>query len=466
MIRIVSIIGWNAVLSNIRAVPPNCGQFAVQILKGVYISGIIGYGGQIVADSTAVNCLAPVRKTCNGKNILVGITKINAFQAIPAYKDDERNAREKEDMTLPKSMTVLQQCELGYQLYRNATESGDIMADLLTYEAGLRNKESVGASFGDVKDYDSFAAVAIHTSTKGQGHERHGRLKTKNGFRAAVLSNKTKRIIQQRMDKVCGVLESGENGDVPAIMSAPIAGLTEDPSLPHSSVQASKAFRELFRDIGYEQKDYLAAVRTVESNEFTDAERKSTPEELGFAPERNPTMYLERRQYDTDMHIIGCTAEERQYTMGHHIENTAVDRREYRNDDVLRELAAKLLKRPSVNKAALIRQCHVVSGEEYHNLDFHDEHIRLPMRKGKIMIWISSHEASAPVSARITVPEGVRIKCTYYNRDQHSPQRKEANVLNDYYDEFRLAYEVVEEKYRLTNCDSLGCPEESRNDDG
>ena len=370
-----------------------------------------------------------------------------AFKGITTVK----NASENEKTVLPKSMTVMQQCTLGQEIYLNASERGDITADMLTYEAGLRNKESTGVSFGDLKDYDDFAAVAIHTSTKGQGHERHGKLKTKNGFRTIVLSNKAKQIIQQKMEKVRRLLESeagsaGESGGVPAIMSAPIAGMEDNPLIAHSSVQASKAFRELLRDIGYDQKDFLAAARTVESEDYAKAVSKVTPEELGFATERNPTLYIGRRQYCTDMHIVGCTAEERQYSMGHDIENSAVDRRDFRNDDVLKELASKLLKRPGVNKDVLIRQRHTLSGEEYHNPDFHDECVRLTMRKGKIIICVSSHEASTPISAKITVPENVRIKCTYYERDQHSPQRKDANVLNDYYDEYRLAYKLVEKK--------------------
>lgn len=377
-----------------------------------------------------------------------------------------KHARENESTTLPKSMTVLQQCALGREIYLNATDRGDITADMLTYEAGLRNKESAGVSFGDVKDCGNFAVAAIHTSTKGQGHERHGKLKTKNGFRTIVLSNNAKRIIQQRQERVHSLMEIEEGaGGASAIMRAPIAGMTENPRIAHSSVQASKAFRELLRDIGYDQKDYLAATRTVESEDYANAVRKVSPEELGFAAERNPTLYIGRRQYCTDMHIVGCTAEERQYSMGHDIENTTVDRRDFRNDDVLRELATKLLKRPSVNKEVLTRQCHTLSGEAYHNPDFHDECVRLPLRKGKIRIWISSHETSTPVSLKITVPEDVHIKCTYYERDQHSPQRTDANVLNDYYDEFRIAYKLIEEKQQLSQCEGLDSAEEPKDKD-
>ena len=161
------------------------------------------------------------------------------------------------------------------------------------------------------------------------------------------------------------------------------------------------------------------------------------------------------------MHIVGCTAEQIQYAMGHRIENNAIDRRDFRNEDRLRGLTERLNKRPSVNKAVLIPKCHTVSGGKYHNDDFIDEKIRLPMRKGKIIIRISSHEALTPASIAISVPQNVSaIRCKYYEREDLSPQNREVNVLNDYYADFRKAYQELDEKQE-SECVGVDCKEKS-----
>ena len=358
---------------------------------------------------------------------------------------------QKEKMTLPKSLTVQQQCQIGEAIYSDAAKSGEKMGLMLTYEAGLRPKEVAGVSFGDFQMRNGYGIAALHTSTIGQGHERHGKLKTKNGYRIAVFGEKASRIIQERKERTQRALVayasgSNEQETVPAIWIAPIAGRVDKPLLPYSSVQISKAYRTLLRNVGYDNQDFLAATRVVESDEFIEAERKSSPEELGFAKVKDPTVYINRRQFCTDMHIVGCTPEERQYAMGHRIENTSVDRRIFRNENMLKILADKLNRRPSVNRSVLSPQCHTVSDGAYVNQDFHNEHIRLPVKKGKIRIWVSSHEIISPAHLTITPPEGVNISCTYYESEDRSEQRQTVNVLNDYYDAFVEAYQRIDQK--------------------
>lgn len=369
-----------------------------------------------------------------------------------------KHVQQREHRTLPKSFTARQQCAIGEAIYESAVEFGDRIGLMLSHEAGLRPKEGAGATFGDLQERDDHGVLAIHTSTQGQGNKRHGKLKTKNGYRIAVLGSRATSIIANRKDEICRLLEI-ENSDAETIMTLPIAGRKDNPFQPHSSIQLSKAYRSVLRDIGYDAEDFLAATRVVESEEYADAVRKVTPSELGFADEKNPTMYIQRRQYCTDMHIIGCTAEQIQYAMGHRIENNAVDRRDYRNEDRLSELAAKLNERPSTNRAVLIPQCHTVSGSKYRNDDFIDERIRLPICKGKIIIRISSHEALTPACMSISVPQNVRaIRCKYYEQEDSSPQNREVNVLNDYYADFRKAYQELDEK-RESECENRELPD-------
>ena len=362
---------------------------------------------------------------------------------------------QRERRTLPKSFTAKQQCAIGDAIYQSGSECGDNVGLMLSYEAGLRPKESAGVTYGDLWESDDYGVLAIHTSTQGQGNKRHGKLKTKNGYRMAVLSRRAVDIINNIKDEMCGLLDR-EKGNSVAIMTASIAGKKDDPFQPQSSTQLSKAFRTVLHDIGYDAEDFMAAARVVESDEYADAVRRVTPGELGFADERNPTMYIQRRQFCTDMHIMECDVNQIQYAMGHRIENTAIDRRDYRNKDKLKELAEKLNRRPSVNREVLNQEYYTFSGTQLNINDFHDTRIRVPMRKGKIIIRVSSHEPLTPASIEIFVPQNVHaISCKYYVREDTSPQNKGVNVLNDYYDDFRKAYKELDEKQKSKS----GCEE-------
>ena len=141
-------------------------------------------------------------------------------------------------------------------------------------------------AFGDFQMYSGYAIVALHTSTIGQGHERHGRLKTRNGYRMVVFGEKASRIILSRKERIETALKIGkiniQYGAMSAISVAPMVARIDNPMVPYSSIQISNSYRALLRDVGYDNRDYQAAVRIVGSEDFTEAERKANPEELGL----------------------------------------------------------------------------------------------------------------------------------------------------------------------------------------
>lgn len=357
-----------------------------------------------------------------------------------------KNVETSEKKTLPRSLTVHQQCVIAKTIYSSADAQGKNIDLMVEFEAGLRPKETAGLSFGDFVYQDGFGIAALHNSTIGQGHARHAKMKTKNSYRKVIFSEKASNIIEKRRHEICDLLYASSVVDhALEIVNIPIAGMDDNPTMPRSSVQVSKEYRALLRDIGFDENDYLAACRIVASDEFSEAEKHATPEELGFAKVKSPTVYINRRQYCTDMHIVGCTPEEIQYLMGHKIENSAVDRRYYNNSDELKKLAEKLNKRPSVNESVLSPLQNKLSGDTYKNEDFHEESIQIPLRKGKLRIWVSNHEAIDPITVNIYVPDGVEISGSYYEREDLSPQNKTVNVLTDYYAAFRESYRKIED---------------------
>ena len=184
----------------------------------------------------------------------------------------------------------------------------------------------------------------------------------------------------------------------------------------------------------------------MESEEFQKAARRVTPRELGFAEERDPSAYILRRLFCTELYIIGCTRAQRQNLMGHKIEDFGVERRDFRNEDQLESLAQLLNKCPSTNRKALEEKVVTMGGQGYKNNDFHREIIRIPARKGKLVINIASHESLTPVNASFKFPKGIKGICEYRQQSTSISQRRDANVLNDYYDAFRRVYAEMENK--------------------
>lgn len=369
----------------------------------------------------------------------------------------EAAKREKKIGRLPKSMTPMMQIRLGEVLYENALNSGDAMGLMLMYEAGLRLKEASGTSIGDheVPNPEAcYSTVDIYNSTIGQSHKRHNALKTSNGYRMAILGPRATEIVNAHIMQTAELLEKQtlqldpENG-VPTIQQVPIGLNRKDAVIPCASPQLTTAFRKLREEIQYDREDFEVAQRIAESEDFEQATKKVMDPELGFAEEKDATAYILRRQFNTDAHIVGCTAEERQYAMGHRIENTAVDRRDFRNLDILNALAAKLCKRPIVDRSVMDQQVVEVKEGYYHNDDVHDMKLKVPIQKGRLNIRITSHEPLTPAQVTMMLPEGVTATCRYYQKKSNLPQRQAVNVLNDYYEAFRKAYALLDEEKRL-----------------
>lgn len=359
----------------------------------------------------------------------------------------------REKKTLPKSLAPIQISAISEEIYHSACESGRRIGLMSMLESGARPKEVTGASYGDVKKMrllDSCSTMAIHSSTIKQSRKRKNKLKTKNGYRTAILGPRATNIIKQKKLALNNIDVLQVESDIPDGLEItdilPLACGNEDPSVPCASPDMTKEFRHLLRDVNYGEEDYIAAQRIAESDEFQEAEKLATPTELGFAIEKDPTSYITRRHFCTDLHIVGCSPDEIQYAMGHKIENTAIDRRDFRNEDRITALAEKMLKRPFVNKEVLEQKEIIMNGTNYCNEDFYNEIIKLPIRKGRVRIRVSSHEPLTSTSVTIVIPENINAKCYYYQARSQEKQRKEVNVLNDYYDSYRKAYDELERR--------------------
>lgn len=217
-------------------------------------------------------------------------------------------------------------------------------------------------------------------------------------------------LLRDKVETIRGMIESGEIQLPPGspMEAIPIANIPADWLTPCSSQQLSQAFCTLLRDINYKSEEYLAACRVVESEDFQEAVRRITPKELGFAEEKDPSAYILRRLFCTELHIVGCSRPQRQNLMGHVIEDPAAERRDFRNEDQLATLVQLLNKRPGTNRKVMEKTVVTMDSQGYQNEDFHSETIRIPAKKGKLVIRISSHESLTPCKCFVYFPGRVQ----------------------------------------------------------
>ena len=65
--------------------------------------------------------------------------------------------------------------------------------------------------------------------------------------------------------------------------------------------------------------------------------------------------------------------------------------------------------------------------------------------ESKLFIRITSYEPFTPVTAEISIPDELKATCKDHQQSSFATQRREVNVLNDYYNEFRRAHSLLEQ---------------------
>lgn len=204
-----------------------------------------------------------------------------------------------------KPLSFIQQYE-AYVAKRpnNTSIENGIASQVLLMESGLRLKESSATTYGDFrsfKDDETIPKVFIHNSTIGQTHNIRDGLKTDSGYRVAIISNKLALLLEEKQ-KCTEAMICRENTDVTHgitdIYRVPMVHDKNDTFRHCASPQLTAAFRKLFTQVGYNEKNYLLLLNIINSEEFAEAVKRVTPKELGFAEEKDPSAYALRRHFN------------------------------------------------------------------------------------------------------------------------------------------------------------------------
>lgn len=359
-----------------------------------------------------------------------------------------KNVEQREETVLPRSLDPVMVWKMAKIIYQSVLECGEQTGLAFLMEDGLRLKEAAGVTYGDFysyKDGENIPKVFIHNSTSGQTRNLRDGLKTDNGYRTAIISNKLALMLEEKQRRIEEVF-SQENTDathgITGIHRVPIVHDKNDFFRHCASPQLTAAFRKLFTQVGYSEKDFLLLQNIVNSQEFADAVKRVTPGELGFAEERDPSAYGWRRHWDTEMHILGARPEDRQFGMGHNIENPSVKRSDYRNEDLLGQLEQKMNLRPYVNPAVLDQKTIETSCYESNNA--FNQAFALPNKKGKLVIEFTGYDLLAPGTLSMTIPDDTIVSGRVYTQPLEAPIEQSPNVIYDYLETYRRAQDQAQ----------------------
>lgn len=350
---------------------------------------------------------------------------------------------QREETVLPRSLDPVMVWRMADLVYPSVLESGEGTGLALLIENGLRLKEAAGATYGDFrsfKDGEAIPKVFIHNSTIGQTHNTRDGVKTDNGYRTAIISERLTLLLEEKQKRTEEMI-SRENTDatheVTGISRMPMAHDKKNLFRHCASPQLTAAFRKLFIQVGYSEKNYLLLQNIVNSQDFAESVRHVTPKELGFAEERDPSAYGWRREYNTEMHILGTIPEDRQFAMGHKIENPKVKRSDYRNEDLLGRLAKQLNMRPYINPSVLDNKTIKTSCYESDNVFNQD--FEIPNKKGTLVIEFTGYDLLSPGTITVKAPDGTVISGKVYIEQLESPMEQSPNVIYDYLETHRRA---------------------------
>ncbi|MCR5095899.1 MAG: site-specific integrase [Erysipelotrichaceae bacterium] len=282
---------------------------------------------------------------------------------------------------LKKSLTVNQEQHLYIELFSRIDEDGARVALLLMWGLGLRNAEACGLNYGDIKEIEGHPGcfVAwIYKTTKIDSNELQSGGKTYNTGRIVSVPEKIVDFLMKRKELIREIATNNGDSEV-NIDELPICNdgwleFETDSYKKRSSADASTIMAHTVFEVAgitSEQIAYLDA-ELNESNTAT------------ILKEKDPTAYLLRRNFATQMCILGLSNAEMQYLMGHCVEDAYESRNDFVDSERLYEMHCKLKRRYILND----------------NASDNDEIIAVSGRE-KMKIHVSSLEPSDTIEIKV-----------------------------------------------------------------
>lgn len=273
------------------------------------------------------------------ENVLKGST----FSIDIIGEDEEKEFR----VQMKKSLTVEQEINLSKELLLDPYESGSNIALLLMWGLGLRNAEACGLNYCDIKPIENHSecfAAWIYKTTKIESNQLQSGGKTYNTGRIVPVPERIISFLFTRKERIKQIINDrkldADVEDLPICCDGYIDDDTDALLTRCKAKDVTKAAHSVFDKVGVSSKQiaYLDA-------ELADGDTAS------ILKEKEPTAYLLRRNYATQMCILGLTNAEMQYLMGHDVEDAYESRNEFVDSERIYAMHCKLRFRSLLNNS-------------------------------------------------------------------------------------------------------------------
>lgn len=154
--------------------------------------------------------------------------------------------------------------------------------------------------------------------------------------------------------------------------------------------------------------------------------------------EKDPTVYLFRRNLGTHFYLLGLNDNEIQYIIGHDIEAPDDERNFYRNEERLYPIALKMEERPIVNETEMFRKAYVPTESAFveKNISKKELHIPIGNDAERIRILIKQREAGLDLKVGIEA-YGVEVTGEYEQYENCSEHGSTLNITEQYQRTYR-----------------------------
>lgn len=254
----------------------------------------------------------------------------------------------KEFVRLRKSLTVQEERRIVERLFDDPMQSGQKMGLALMFSLGLRNGEACGVNFGAVREMESHPdchCLWIYQSTGYSSNELRVGGKTANMPRILPIPQKLYDLLEARRQLLETMLFNGhifldEVLGQRSMDDLPVVCVDSQFTVRCQSSHLTKAGQMLLKDIQVSEDELAYMDRDLQDPKLA--------QEMGVA-EKDPTVYLFRRNLGTHLYLLGLSESEIQYIMGHDIEDPYLSRNDFTNEELLYQIKCKMDNRPLMN---------------------------------------------------------------------------------------------------------------------
>lgn len=320
---------------------------------------------------------------------------------------------------IKKSLSVKQEKSLAKEVADDVCEHGGVVALLLMWGIGLRNAEACGLNYGDIRPLEEHSdcnVAWIYKTTKIDSTKLQSGGKTYNTGRIIPVPQKIMGFLTKRKEIICKLIK--EQGDDIDINSLPICcnGWIEQDSKSYikrcTADDVTLAARDVFEMAGISSKQL--AYLDLELSEGNVAT---------LLKEKEPTAYLLRRNFATQMSILGLTTSEMQYLIGHDVEDAYESRNEFVDSERIYSMYLKLSQREFLNN----------TGDNCNRTE-----ICIP-RKKTMKIHISAKEPTDNIGVDISINDDIKpdfVNTKWFEGSTDITHDRTVNILKYYHEKY------------------------------